>query len=177
MSGWRPWLKEKLEAEGYEVWVPALPENDTPNLHTYNDFLFGEGWDFTDNIVVGHSSGAVEILDLLMDDRCPKIKLAVPVSSWNGALKNETPELAEQMSGVFPDGGFDFEKIKQNAERIAFLHSDNDPYCPLEQAQDLANRLDAEITVLHTNYGNNADHLGSPLTELPELWTIIEPSL
>lgn len=80
-ANWFPWLKEKLEAEGYEVWVPELPGNHTPNREVYNDFLFGSDWDLTDNIVVGHSSGAVSVLNLLMDERCPKVKLAVVVSA------------------------------------------------------------------------------------------------
>lgn len=85
-SKWFMWLKGKLEAEGYKVWVPGLPENHTPNRETYNNFLFGQGWDFTDNIVVGHSSGAVGVMNLLMDERCPKVKMAVMVGAWAGGL-------------------------------------------------------------------------------------------
>lgn len=85
-QNWFPWLKQKLETEGYEVWAPLLPGNHTPNREVYNDFLLGQeqGWDFTDNIVVGHSSGAVAVLNLLMDPRCPKVKLGVMVGAWAG---------------------------------------------------------------------------------------------
>lgn len=121
MSGWRPWLKDKLEAEGYEVWVPALPGNHTPNAKVYNDFLLTSGWDFTNNIVIGHSSGAVEVLNLLMDERCPKVKLAIPVSVWNEKLIDETPEDTEQFKDTFPADGFDFERIKMNAEKIVLF--------------------------------------------------------
>lgn len=177
MSGWRPWLKLRLEAEGYDVWVPSLPDNDTPNRDTYNNLLFTSGWDFTDNILVGHSSGAVEVLNLLMDERCPRIKLGVAVSAWAGTLKNETPELKEQMSGIFPATGFDFDLIKQNAERLVFIHNEYDPYCSSDDAVSLSRQLEADLIMLHEAYGGNADHLGSPLTELPVLWDVIKSSL
>ena len=171
-ESWRPWLKKKLEAEGYEVWVPALPENHTPNREVYGEFLFGQGWDFTDNLVIGHSSGAVEVLNLLMDGRCPKVTMAVMVGAWAGGLPNSYEEGNPQFINLFPKEGFDFEVIKNKAERLAFFHGDNDPYCPLEQAQYLAKNLDASLTVIPSG-----GHLGSALTEFPELWNAIQQSL
>lgn len=169
-SNWFPWLKQKLEEQGYEVWVPLLPENHTPNRDVYNDFLLGGEWDFTDNIVVGHSSGAVEILNLLMDPRCPKIKLGVMVSAWDHGVPTDMDY--KQFENLFPQGGFDFAAIKSKADKLAFMHSDDDPYCPLDQAKYLAENLDAPLTILH-----NAQHIGSNFTELPELWEIIKQEL
>jgi predicted alpha/beta hydrolase family esterase len=177
MSGWRPWLKEKFEADGYEVWLPELPENDTPNREIYGNFLFGQGWDFTDNIVVGHSSGAVEVLNLLDDERCPRIKLGVCVAAWKGGLPKGYDEVTNPFKKFFPEKGFNFSGMKAKAGHIAFMHSDNDPYCPPQDAEYLADKLSAELQMFHTEYGSNADHFGSPLTELPELWTIIQPYL
>ena len=168
---WMPWLKGKLEAEGYEVWVPELPGNHTPNRQVYNDFLFSQGWDFEDNIVVGHSAGAVSVLNLLMDERCPHIKLGVMVGAWAGGRPKLHFEPG-QFSKLFPEDGFDFELIKSKADHLAFLHSDDDPYCPLEQAQFLAHELDAPITVLH-----GAGHVSKGFKEQPDLWKIIEPKL
>lgn len=168
---WMPWLKAKLEEQGYEVWVPELPENHTPNAQVYNDFLLGQGWDFADNIVVGHSSGAVSVLNLLMDERCPKIKLGVMVGAWAGGQPMGHFD-ENQFAGLFPENGFDFELIKSKADHLAFLHSDDDPYCPLEQAQYLAGQLDAPITVLHS-----AGHISGGFKEKPEIWEIVEGSL
>lgn len=168
-SNWFPWLKEKLEGKGYEVWTPLLPENHTPNREVYGDFLFGQGWDFTDNIVVGHSSGAVEVLNLLMDERCPKVKMAVMVGAWAGGLPMGYEEGNTQFENLFPPDGFDFDLIQSKVEKIAFLHGDDDPYCPLEQAKFLAEKLDASLTVIP-----NGHHLGSRYTELPVLWNILK---
>jgi predicted alpha/beta hydrolase family esterase len=169
---WFPWLKKKLEARGYKVWAPVLPGNHTPNRKIYNDFIFSQGGDLTDGIVVGHSSGAVSVLNLLMDKRCPKVNLAVMVSAWKGGVPLRYEPDNQQFKDLFPPDGFDFKLIKEEAGKIAFLHSDNDPYCPLEQAEYLAKQLHAPLTVIH-----EGDHLGSNLTELPELWKIIEPVL
>jgi len=169
-ENWFPWLKSKLEEQGYEVWVPLLPQNHTPNRQTYNDFLLGGDWDFTDNIVVGHSSGAVSVLNLLMDKRCPKIRMGVMVSAWDHGVPTDMDY--EQFINLFPEGGFDFERIKQQASILAFLHSRDDPYCPLEQAEYLAKNLGAPLTVIE-----HGGHLGSNYAELPEVWSTLGPVL
>jgi predicted alpha/beta hydrolase family esterase len=165
-TNWFPWLKQNLEAQGYEVWAPLLPENHTPNRHTYNDFLFNSEWDFTDNIVVGHSSGAVSVLNLLMDERSPHISLGVMVGAW--AKMDGTELELEQFKGLFPEEGFDFARIKSKANKLYFLHGDDDPYCPLDQAKWLAQQLDGEIKLVPNGY-----HLGAGFSELPELLEII----
>jgi predicted alpha/beta hydrolase family esterase len=179
-SNWLPWLKSTLKTKGYEVWTPQLPDCHTPNRETYGDFLFSQGWDFTDNIVLGHSSGAVEVLNLLMDERLPHIKLAVMVGAWaeldvpDGYKENILAAglSREQFLNLFPPQGFDFALMKSKADHIVFLHGSDDPFCPLEQAEYLAKALDAPIMVVPDGH-----HLGSRFTELPELWQIIEPSL
>jgi pimeloyl-ACP methyl ester carboxylesterase len=167
---WFPWLKEKFEAAGYEVWVPLLPGNHTPNREVYNDFLLGQGWDFADNIVV--SSGAVSVLNLLMDERCPKIKLGVMVGAWAGGMPDGYDEGNVQFENLFLPEGFDFNHIKQQADKLTLLHGSDDPYCPLEQAEYLSKQLDAPLTVVP-----NGHHLGARYTELPEVWKLIEPSI
>ncbi|MEJ0073769.1 MAG: alpha/beta fold hydrolase [Candidatus Saccharibacteria bacterium] len=169
-GSWRPWLKAKLEAERYSVWVPELPDGENPKREVYNDFLLGSGRYFTDGIVVGHSSGAASVLNMLMDERCPKIKLGVMVSFWEYGVPPGRDE--EHVRNLFPPNGFDYELIKSKAAKLAFLQSDNDTVAPLEQIENLAHKLNASFTVVH-----NGDHLGSPRTELPELWQIIEPNL
>jgi uncharacterized protein len=169
---WIPWLKAKLEERGYNVWAPLLPNNHYPNRETYNNFLLeNKEHDLTDAIMIGHSSGAVEALNLLNDDRTPHIKLAVMVGAWAGGKPNGY-DTNEQFENLFPEAGFEFEKMKQKADKIVFLHGSDDPYCPLEQAQFLAEKLSASIAVVP-----NGGHLGKQYTELPELWEIMQPNL
>jgi predicted alpha/beta hydrolase family esterase len=169
---WFPWLESKLESEGFKVWVPLLPQNHTPNREVYNDFLLNHDWDFEDNIVIGHSSGAVSVLNLLMDEGCPKIKLGAMVGAWASGTPHGYEEGNQQFINMFPPNGFDFELIKSKAGKLVFMHGDDDPYCPLEQAEYLARNLDAGLTVVP-----NGGHLGNKFKELPELWKILEPNL
>jgi pimeloyl-ACP methyl ester carboxylesterase len=169
---WFPWLKAKLEAQGYAVWIPLLPENHTPNWRVYNDYLLAGDWDFADNIVIGHSSGAVSLLNLLMDERCPKIKLGVLLGAWASGVPLRYEAGNRQFDNLFRPEGFVFELIRSKAEKLAFMHGGDDPFCPLEQAEYLAHELGAPITVVPGGH-----HLGSKYTELPELWEIIEPEL
>lgn len=165
---WFPWLKDKLEADGYEVWVPLLPENHTPSKEVYNNFLLGSDWDFADNVVIGHSSGAVEVLNLLMDDRCPKIKLGIMVGAWAGGPPDNWEDVA-QFDTLFPENEFNFEKIKSNAKRLEFVHGDDDKYCPVSQAKWLAEQTGSELHLIQ-----NGGHLGRQFKELPILLDLIK---
>lgn len=169
-SNWFPWLKAKLEDQGYEVWVPQLPDCDKPDRDTYANFLFESGWDFTDNIVIGHSSGAVEVLNLLMDKRMPHIHMGVMVSAWQyGVPDGYDPEV---FAHLFPRQGFKFRRMRGKADRLAFLHGSEDPYCPVEQAVTLATKLKAPIMLVP-----KGKHLGAEMTEFPQLWNILQPEL
>ena len=111
---WFTWLKEQLEQDGYKGWLPQLPDSATPNTKTYNEFLLSNS-DFVfddETIIIGHSSGAVEILSLLQhlpDDT--RIKAAYLVSAFQDDLGWES------LAGLFEEP-FDFEKIDP-ADRLA----------------------------------------------------------
>ncbi|MBA3724453.1 MAG: alpha/beta hydrolase [Candidatus Levybacteria bacterium] len=166
---WFGWLKDELEADGFKVWVPDLPQANKQNSKRYNDFLLAQK-DFViddETIMIGHSSGAVAILGLLQelpDD--VTIKKAILV----GAFHNN--DLGwESLEELF-EKPFDFASIKQHAKQITFIHSDNDPYIPLEQAEYLAEKLDGELIILegqgHFNTGSDPK-----FTKFPYLLDVI----
>lgn len=138
-ENWFSWLKGELEKDGFRVFLPELPNNHTPNRKVYNDFLIASGWDFANNLVIGHSSGAVSILNMLSDNRFPRIKTAVLVGAW--AHMKDTDLDRDQFKDLFPAPNFDFAIIKQKAERFIFIHSVDDPYCPIDQARYLCDEL------------------------------------
>ena len=166
-GNWFPWLKNELENRGYEVWVPLLPDNHMPNRSVYNDFLFSSGWDLNDNVVIGHSSGAVEVLNLLMDPRCPHIKAGVLVGIWESTA--DTPLDPQQFASLFPPSGFDYQLIKEKAGGLLFVHGQDDPYCPLEQAQWMAERTSSDIVIVP-----EGKHLGASFDRLPILLEALE---
>lgn len=168
-GNWLPWAKKELESIGYEVWVPLLPNNTYPDRKVYNDFLFGSGWDFTDNVVIGHSSGAVSVLNLLSDERCPHIDVGVMVGAWYDT-KNSPLTDTERFDNLFPPEGFDYKKLATKANRLIYIHGDNDGHCPLEQAQWMAKQTDSEIIVIP-----GGGHLtgSAGFTNLPQLLTAL----
>ncbi len=171
-SGWFPWLKAQLEAAGYDVWVPTLPDGHTPDREAYSNLLLETGRDLTGAIVVGHDSGAVSILNLLMDKRCPKIRLGVLVAAWSGGLPHGYEAGNTQFLKLFPRWGFRWRRIRSKADHLAFLHGNDDPYCPLQQAESLATLTRGSLTIVP-----NGGHLGSDFRELPQVWELIAPHL
>lgn len=140
---WFSWLKERLEQVGYKVWLPQLPDSDKPNAKTYNQFLLSNpNFEFNDEtIVVGHSSGAVEILHLLQSlPADKKIKAAFLVSAFKDDLGWDA------LTGLF-DELFDFAKIKTKSDKLVFIHSDNDPYVPIGHAEYLAKQVGGELII------------------------------
>jgi predicted alpha/beta hydrolase family esterase len=145
-SNWCPWLKKELEEKGFRVWLPDLPNPNLPSLTGINKFIFAnKDWEFnSDSIIVGHSSGAIAILAILSElsenvilDKC------ILVSYFT---KDSTGGKWEPNARLF-DYDFDFEKIKKHAKKFIIVHSDNDPYGPLEDVKKLAQKLGGELII------------------------------
>ena len=168
---WFGWLKEQLEQDGYSVWLPQLPNSAMPSTKAYSEFLLSNP-DFVfddETIIIGHSSGAVEIFSLLRhlpDDA--RIRAAYLVSAFKDDLGWES------LTGLFEEP-FDFEKIKTKANKFVFLHSDNDPYAPLEQARYLSEQVGGEL-IIKTGQGHFNTELSEAYKEFPLLLHIIEGS-
>lgn len=166
---WFPWLKQQLGDKGVEVWVPDLPQADKPNINRYAQFIFqNKNWVFDrDTVLIGHSSGAVAILGLLQ--KLPK-GTTVGTCILVGAFKDDLGW--EALSELFLEK-FDFDLLQKKAAKFIFIHSDNDPYCPLDHAQYLAEKLAAQLIVKkgqgHFSTGKNPEYTTFPyLLELLE---------
>jgi predicted alpha/beta hydrolase family esterase len=97
-ANWFDWLAGQLEANGYEVWAPQLPNADKPDMTAYRQFIFDSNFDFNDEtLLVGHSSGAVAVLSVL--EALPlstKIDTAVMVGVYRPELrKYSSPEVID----------------------------------------------------------------------------------
>lgn len=168
-ANWFEWLKAQLEKEDYFVWLPQLPNSEAPSTKTYNEFLLSNpDFGFTnETIIVGHSSGAVEILSLLQNlPKGKKINAAFLVSAFKDSLGWESLE------NLFIEP-LEFETIRSKAGKIVLIHSDNDPYCPIEHPQYLAEQLDAELVIL-PGQGHFNTELSNSYKAFPELLEIIE---
>lgn len=168
-ENWFDWLKTELEEKDWKVWVPQLPEADTPNIARYNEFLLNENdWEFnTESILVGHSSGAVAILGLL---QVLPDNIKVDKCYLVGAFKNSLDW--DALEGLF-ENPFDFEIIKKKANKFIFIHSDDDPYCPLDHAEYLAKELDGELIVKEGQKHFSVGSFGDYYKEFPFLLDLI----
>lgn len=170
-SNWFPWLKTELESRGHEVWVPDLPDASHPDPEKYTAFLLASGRDFSDSVFVGHSSGSLEILSLAaaLPDSV-KLRAAIMVGSFTERMLEDP---SWQMLAKLFDKPFDFEKIKQRIRSFIFVHSEDDPYCPIEQAEYLYSKLGGEF-IRFNGMGHFSASLDPRFTQFPELLQIIE---
>ncbi|MBP9852494.1 MAG: serine hydrolase [Patescibacteria group bacterium] len=164
---WTNWIKKQLEQVGYGVWFPQLPDCDKPNLKTYDAFFKNSGWNFEDNLIIGHSSGATALLHLLQQAWFPRSKAAVFVGTFlnERLLKNASWYVRGQFDALFAET-FEIENIKSGAKAFYFVHGDDDPYCDFNEAKVLCKKLGGTFISIP-----NAGHLGksSTVTALPEL--------
>lgn len=140
-GNWFPWLTEELQTRGWKVFCPDLPHAERPNIKRYTKYIT-DNWMFdSESVIIGHSSGAVEILGLL--SQFPKdlvISQAILVSGF-------TDNLGDAKSELFLEP-FDYEYIQKKAKRFVIFHSDTDPYVPLYHGEKLASYLGGELVIL-----------------------------
>ena len=75
------------------------------------------------------------------------------VSGFTGLLGNKFDE----PNRTITDRDFHFEEIKNNCSYFKIYHSPDDPYVPLEKAENLADNLDAELEIIE-----DGGHLNEP---------------
>lgn len=167
-SNWFIWLKAELEKKDLQVWLPQLPRTEQPSLRDNVDFIhancpFAVG---PETLVIGHSSGAILALILAQENKAP-VGGVVAVSVFH-----DNSLAWEALDRLF-DIAFDWKKIQQNSEKLLFLHSDNDPYVPLEQAEFVAENCGQEIVVIPGQGHFNLEHSDS-YKQFPELLELLK---
>ncbi len=164
-SNWFPWLKGELESRGWKVWVPDLPDSDHPVSQKWIEYVFAnKDWQFNEeSVIVGHSAGAVTALALIQE--LPGdivIKKAIMVGVFRGDLgREDLKDLAQKP--------WDFEKIKLHANELVFVHSDDDPICPLGHAKWWAEQLNGKLAIISGRRHFNVSTIGEAARKIPEI--------
>lgn len=168
---WQSRLKQEFESSDYEVFFPQLPDCHTPNLATYDSFLRESGWDFTDNVLVGHSSGATTALHLLQQDWFPRQKAVALVGVFLNEQLVKTASWYEpgQFDELFVEA-FEPDQLRRKAGQFYFVHGDDDPYCDYTEAKQLCDKLGGKFITMP-----GAGHIGSS-ANVPQL-TALERAL
>ncbi len=167
-GNWFTWLKSELEDRGFTVWLPQLPGAEMPRLSKWRAFI-NEECPFPINeetLVIGHSSGSILAL-VLAQSNAEKIGAIVNVSVFHDNSLDWEPN-----SQLF-DVEFDWLAIREGADQLLFIHSDNDPYVPLDQAEYVAANIGAEMIVIsgegHFNLERSEEY-----KQFPKLLEILE---
>lgn len=167
-SNWIPWLKLQLEERGHMVFAPSLPDAAYPNGDKWSDFVINNAPFALDEntLVVGHSAGAALIPMFLQ--KLPegvRIKKAILVSGFCDTLGWDKLKDLQNVT-------VDYERVRSKAAEIIQLHSDNDPYVPLDNAKSLGTKLGSKFRVIkgqgHFNLGPSPKY-----KEFPKLLAII----
>lgn len=162
---WRPWLKVELEKLGFKVFVPEMPDTDTPVIEKWVKYLSDlVGIADEDTYFVGHSIGCQTILRYLENVNRP-VGSAVFVAGWFD-LKNLEDSDAKEIAEPWIKRPIDLGKVRKVLPKSTLIISDNDPYGCFEENKKKFAELDSKIIVLH-----NAGHITREdgYSELPEV--------
>jgi predicted alpha/beta hydrolase family esterase len=168
---WFPWLEEKLEEANLEVSRPDFPTPEEQELENWLEVLDEQDIEIDrETVLIGHSLGSVFILNIL-NRQDMNIEAAYLVSAWTGMLPDEK---FNEWNSTFQDQDFDFEKIKSSCGEFHQFHSPDDPYVPLEKAEELEKNVKSNLHLVEGAGHFNSD---SGFTEFPELWKLIEKKI
>lgn len=148
---WFEDTKKFLEAHGYNVWWPQLPNAERPTLDEAVEFVQVNMPEVDgESIIIGHSSACPLILSLFQRGNL-KVKQAVLVAGYYTKIEDKVSDL------MIEKDGYDWGKIRASAKEITLINSDNDPWgCDDKQAQPVAKKLGATFIL-----AKGEGHMGS----------------
>jgi uncharacterized protein len=176
-NNWFPWLKKCLGKEGFDVFIPAMPDPIRPKKDEWVRFLKDLITEpDKDTYFVGHSMGCRTILRYL--EGLPKdIKVGgavlvagwVSLPMWNGRTEEQTRIIEDWVNPPM-----DFEKVLIHTDKFVAIYSKDDPYFLPENATIYEEKLGAKL-ISKDGFGHFSDE--DKVLELPEaLNAIIEIS-
>ncbi len=165
-ENWLPWLKVELEKLNCEVIVPTFPTPVGQSIENWREVFEKYSVD-EETIMVGHSLGPAFILDILEHN---KLEAAFFVAGFISKLFLED---FDPINATFYRQ-FEWDKIKENCKIFEIFHADNDPYVPINRAQEIANALGVKVEII-----KNAGHFNAKAgyTTFPLLLEKIKPLL
>lgn len=168
-EGCFPWLKKRLEEDGFTVYAPAMPDPLRPEIHSWTTFLKDQvGVPDGETILVGHSIGAQTVLRFLASlSEGISIGGVVLLAPWVHLTEaSYESEEDRQIARPWLETPMAWEEIKTHCPKFISIFSDDDPLVPLSDAQIFKDKLGATIVI-----ENNKEHFSgsSGIKELPSL--------
>ena len=143
-ENWFPWLKQQLEVEGHQVFVPQFPT--PPIVPAKIDEWFAVFKDYVhhldkNSIIIGHSLGGIFALRAL-----EALDHPIAAACFIGTPIGVQPIANYERDSSFSGFAFNWETIKAKARDFIVFQSDNDPYVGLENGEQLAANLGVELS-------------------------------
>jgi hypothetical protein len=164
-EGWFPWLKKELEARGFQVIVPQLPDTDNPRPEAWVPSLAAAvGTPDAETYFIGHSMGCQTIARYLagLDDSTQVGGVVYVAGFFDSLTLGEDEE--EKVWDAWKNTPIDLSYVRARAPKSIAIFSDDDPFVPLSNQNDFRDVLNSEIIVEH---GKNHFNEGSGFLELP----------
>jgi len=164
---WFPYIKRELSKLGVACETPDLPDPELARAKFWLPHFKNELGLDAEDIVVGHSSGALAILKYAEKN---ELGASILVGTYYTDLGYED----ERTSGYF-DTPWQWEKIKSNQKWTAIFASTDDPFIPIEEPRFIRDKLGSEYFEF-TDQG----HFGlekKPKLEFPELLDFLKQKL
>jgi predicted alpha/beta hydrolase family esterase len=167
-NNWFPWLKSKLEKQGFEVIAPAMPEPETPKKDLWVDFLLKLIPNPDQSVFfVGHSMGCQAIQRYL--ERIPEgsvIGGAVFVAGWinDPRWEGRTEEELKVVNDWY-DEPKNYDLMKQRCQKFISIYSTNDPFILKTNWPEAEEILESKVIMVE-NKNHFDDEAG--IKELPE---------
>lgn len=162
-SHWYPWAKHELEKKGYTVLIPELPTMNTDLPDMEKQLRSIENLHIIDpnTMLIGHSLGC--LLALRIAEKIVYKKMIL-VAGWDFD-DGTTPG-----HKLFWPNNIDHAAIKTHVKDIYCLSSDNDPYTPTAQVEDMSKRLNGTFMLV-----KGAGHFTTKdgRTNIPELLPLL----
>lgn len=164
---WFPYIQKNLSSDDYEVFVPQLPNPDTPILSDWLDFVFREYEFNRDTILVWHSAGCPLILSILERISAPIDRVILvsgfceDLTPWEG-----NPILQEE---------YNWKKIRNNARHFITINSKNDPWwCDDTQGQKIFDNVWWDLIIREGEWHMGSIKFNQPYREFPLLLSLIQ---
>ncbi len=160
---WFLWLKKELEKKEFFVSAPQMPEADAPEINKWVPKLAKTvGKADQDTYLVGHSIGCQTVLRYLeslpKNEKVGGVVLVAGFVKLTGLTPEELP-----IAKPWLETPIDWNKVKNSANIFVTIHSDNDRYVPLENADLFKEKLKARVIIEH----NKGHYSESNTNEIP----------
>ena len=145
-KNWIPWLKRELSKRKINCIVPNFPSPYKQDYESWNKILkaYLEIGYITENTTfITHSLGGIFIAKFLIQNKV-KIKKLIIVSGFNQIRFEEDNSLYDS----FYIDNKELKTLEEYCYERVCIYSDNDPYVPINEAENFANMISAKKVLI-----------------------------